>query len=124
MKIKNVEINIRSLSSVLEEFGKTYEKIKKGETIPKKNELSFPTLAVMQSALTEKRLALLQIIKKEEPSSVYELAKKAKRDLKNVKEDLEKLHTLGLVSLKKSKEGRKNTTPSVQYDKIHIEISI
>ena len=53
---------------------------------------------------------------------MYELAKLTNRDLKNVIQDLAFLERLGLVELKKNKDKRAKGTPSVEYDKILIEI--
>jgi predicted transcriptional regulator len=78
----------------------------------------------MRKALTPKRLQLLHTIKEKRPQSVYELAKFVNRDLKNVTQDLAFLERLGLVGLKKIKDKRAKTTPSVEYDKILLEIEV
>ncbi len=63
-------------------------------------------------------------VKEKRPQSVYELAKFVNRDLKNVTQDLGFLERLGLVGLKKTKDKRAKTTPSVEYDKILLEIAV
>ena len=43
---------------------------------------------------------------------------------KNVSNDVNYLKEIGLIELKKTKEGRAKSTPSVNYDKILLEIPI
>lgn len=75
-------------------------------------------------ALTDKRLEILRMIKKKYPSSVYELAKILKRDAKNVTQDLEYLKDIGLVEIKKTKEKKERIIPSVDYDRIDLQIAV
>ncbi len=77
-----------------------------------------------EKTLTPKRLELLHSIKEKQPQSVYELAGLMNRDLKNVTQDLVFLERLSLVELKKTKDKRSKTTPSVKYDKILLEIVV
>ena len=74
--------------------------------------------------MTPKRLELLRTVKEKRPQSVYELARLMNRDLKNVTQDLAFLERLDLVELKKTKDKRAKTTPSVDYDKILREIVV
>jgi len=46
------------------------------------------------------------------------------RDINNVIDDLNYLNELGLVELKKSTEGREKTIPTLDYDKIRLEIAV
>ena len=52
------------------------------------------------------------------------LSRLAGRDLKNVAQDLKILENLGLVSIKKEKEGRREVSPSVDYDAIELMIAV
>lgn len=78
----------------------------------------------MRKVLTEERLKILKTIKKEQPSSIYELAKILKRDKKNTFDDVQYLTQVGFIEIKKTKEGREKTTPLVKYDKIFLEIPV
>ena len=62
--------------------------------------------------------------KKEHPPSIYKLAKILKRDIKNTFDDVQYLAEVGLLELKKTKEGREKITPLVNYDKILLEIPV
>ena len=124
MKVKNIKIAIKSTEAFLEEAKSTMQKITVGEKVSIKKGLYFENLDAMRKALTPKRLQLLHTIKEKRPQSVYELAKFVNRDLKNVTQDLAFLERLGLVGLKKTKDKRAKTTPSVEYDKILLEIAV
>ena len=78
----------------------------------------------MRKVLTEERLRVLRTVRKERPASVYELAKKLKRDIKNTFNDVQFLAQAGLLELKKTKAGREKTTQLVNYDKILLEIPV
>lgn len=54
----------------------------------------------------------------------YVLAKMLKRDVKNTFDDIQFLANVGLIELKKTKEGRERNTPIVNYDKILLEIPV
>lgn len=76
----------------------------------------------MRKVITEERLRILKVIRKEHPTSIYELAKILERDIKNTFDDVQYLAEVDLIELKKSKEGREKITPLVNYDKILLEI--
>ena len=124
MKIKNVKIGIRTVDEALNEAKEVMTKLSKKEKVKKRTGIYFENLEGMRKVLTEKRLEVLHTIKKEHPASVYALAKSLGRDITNVTDDLSYLEYIGLVELKKSKEGRDKTTPTVNYDKIQIEIAV
>lgn len=78
----------------------------------------------MRKVLTEERLRILKIIKKDRPTSIYELAKILRRDVKNTFGDVQFLAQAGLVQLRKTKDIRAKTTPEVNYDRILLEITV
>lgn len=124
MKVKNIKIAIRSDEELFGEVNAVWEKTERGEKVKKHAGLYFENLEAMRKVLTENRLKMLKVIKKEHPSSVYELAKLLKRDIKNTHDDVQILAGLGLVDLKKTKEGRERNTPVVNYEKILLEIQV
>ena len=124
MKIKNIKIGIRTRKEAFEEAKEVMERLARGERVKRKKAIYFENLDAMRKVLTEKRLELLHVIKEDRPSSIYRLAKLVGRDVNNVIEDLHCLEKVGLVELKKSGKGRKKTIPSVNYDKIHLEIAV
>ncbi|HBO83643.1 MAG: hypothetical protein A2073_03615 [Deltaproteobacteria bacterium GWC2_42_11] len=124
MKVKKVKIGIKNLKEVLEDFARTAEAIERGEKVKRRRGYYFENLAAFRRALTQKRLEMLHVIKKERPASVYELAKMLDRDTKNVTQDLEYLKQVGLVEIRRTKEKQERNIPEVKYDKINLEIAV
>lgn len=124
MKVKNVKLEIKSEKEVFNEAKDVMKKLSKGIKVKPKSAISFASLNVMRKFITDERLRILKTIKKDHPSSIYELAKMLKRDTKNVSNDVNYLKEIGLIELKKTKEGRAKSTPSVNYDKILLEIPV
>jgi predicted transcriptional regulator len=124
MKVRNIKVAIKSDEDIFQEVKKTIGKIERGEKVKKHEGISFDSIDAMRKVLTEERLKVLRTVKKEHPASVYELAKKLKRDIKNTFNDVQFLAEAGLLELKKTKDGREKTTPLVNYDKILLEIPV
>ena len=124
MRVKRVKIGIKRFEEVLEGVKETMKKIERGEKVKERRGYYFENLAAFRRALTEKRLEVLHVIKKERPSSVYELAKLLKRDVKNVTQDLEYLKQIGLVEIRRTKEKQERNIPEVKYDKIDLQIAV
>jgi predicted transcriptional regulator len=121
MKVKTIHIEVKSLDSALKEAGEVFEKLAQGKTVKKKDAIYFSNLKEMRRALTEKRLELLHIVKKQKPSSVYELSKMLHRDLKNVLQDVEYLRELGVLEVEETNDRK---IPRVEYDKIALEVAV
>ncbi len=124
MKIKKIKIRIKDLKSMLDDFVKTGEAIERGEKLkPVKGrpEVYFTSFEALRKVLTPKRLELLHIIKMKKPSSINELARIAKRDLKNVADDVKYLEQVGLIERKKTAN---RTAPVVTYDKLTFEMAV
>lgn len=120
--MRNIKVAIKSDEDISKEIKDVVDKIERGEKVKKHEGISFDSIDAMGKILTEERLKVLRAIKKERPESVYELAKKLKRDIKNTFNDVQFLAEAGLLELKKTKDGREKTTPLVNYDKILLEI--
>jgi predicted transcriptional regulator len=124
MKVKNMKVEIRSEKELFDEVQAIWRKVEKGEKVKKHEAVYFESLEAMRKVFTEERLRIVKTIKKEHPSSIYELAKILGRDVKNTFDDVQFLAQAGLVELRKIKEGREKTTPMVKYDKILLEIQV
>ena len=124
MKVKNVTIRIKSLEDIFNEAKDVMKKLERGGKKKKHEGISFESLDSMRKVLTEERLRILKTIKKDHPQSIYALAKMLHRDIKNTFDDVQFLAKMGLIELKKAKEGREKTTPIVKYDKILLEIPV
>lgn len=95
-----------------------------GASIDPQSVISFESLKVMRKFITDERLKILKAIRKYKPGSIYELARILKRNTKNVSDDVHYLEEIGLLEIEKSKDGRKKTTPHVNYDKMLLEIPV
>ncbi|HLA50472.1 MAG TPA: ArsR family transcriptional regulator [Thermodesulfovibrionia bacterium] len=124
MRVKNVTIRIKSLEGIFNEAKDVMKKLERGEKVKKHEGISFESLDSMRKVITEERLKILKTIKKDHPSSIYALAKMLHRDIKNTFDDVQFLARMGLIELKKTKDGREKTTPTVNYDKILLEIPV
>lgn len=124
MKVKNIKIAIKSDKEILKEIKEVVKKIESGEKVKKREGVSFDSIDSMRKVLTEERLRVLRTVRKERPASVYELAKKLKRDIKNTFNDVQFLAQAGLLEIKKTEVGREKNTPLVNYDKILLEIPV
>ncbi len=124
MRVKNIKIAIKGEKELFNEVKEVWKKLDRGETVKKHEAIYFESLDAMRKILTEERLRIVKVIKKEHPASIYELAKILGRDVKNTFDDVQFLAQAGLVELRKTKDIREKTTPKVNYDKILLEISV
>ncbi len=124
MKIKNVRLDIRSEDEFIAEAKEAMKAVAKGKTVKPQSVISFESLKTMRKFITDERLRILKTVKKDKPDSIYGLAKILHRDAKNVTDDVHYLAELGLIEIKKTKNGRKKTRPVVDYEKIQVEIMV
>lgn len=87
-------------------------------------ELVFASLADMAKALTPKRLEVLRLIRRYQPSSVRELAQIAKRDPKNVLTDVKALETLGLIESKGEQKERHRRALRTDFGRIEVHVEL
>jgi len=124
MKVKNVRLEVQTEDEFISEIKRDMKNIAKGESIKNRSTISFESMKAMRSFITDERLRILRTIKQYSPDSIYALAKILKRDTKNVSDDIHILSNLGLIEIEESKDGRKKTTPKVNYQKILVEIPV
>ncbi|GBD97649.1 MAG TPA: ArsR family transcriptional regulator [Nitrospirae bacterium] len=125
MRVKNVTIGIKSVEEMIDEAKGVMKSLERGKKVGKRKAgIYFENLETMRKAITIERLKILKVIKAEHPESIYRLAKILNRNLKNVSDDVHYLADLGLIELEKTKNGREKTTPTVNYDKILLEIPV
>jgi len=70
----------------------------------------FTSFEAFRKALTPKRLELLHIIKAKKPSSINELARFAKRDVKNIADNVMYLEQIGLTQKKESRARQRRSS--------------
>jgi len=121
MKALRVKVGIKDIKTALNEFVTTGKRITRGEKVKKESGVYFTSLEAFRRALTPKRFELLHVIKMENPSSINQLARLVKRDIKNVANDVTYLAQIGLI---KPQETKRQVTPRVDYDQIVLEIAV
>jgi len=124
MKIKTIKIGLMTGEELIKDAAGFMRKNKRTGIASQETGIFFENLSAMRKALTEKRLEIVKVIKKEKPRSVYALAKFLGRDLRSVIKDLEILEEAGLVDLKKAAAGKERTVPTVNYDVIDLKIAV
>jgi len=124
MKVKKFKIGIKSVKDVLDDFVKAGEAIERGEEVKKEKAIYFESVKGFRKAITPKRIELLHVIREKHPKSIQELARIARRDIKNIVTDISILAELGLIDIKRKKGGRKESMPVVDYNRINLEIAV
>lgn len=123
---KTLTIGIKSWDESAAEFRDTFKAAQAGRRVKRREGVYFTSLEAALNVLTPSRVALLRGVRREQPGSIYQLAKLVRRDLKNVQEDLRLLETYGLVRLTRAKGAGKRTVkiPEARFDAIALEIAI
>jgi predicted transcriptional regulator len=128
IKAKNITIGIKTLEEGIHEIAEAYEAYQAGGSAKPHKGIYFENLDAFRKILTEKRLELLHVVKREKPDTIHQLARLVGRNVKNVSDDLKHLADLGLVTLDKSAiagdQANAPRAPRVSYDKICLEIAI
>ena len=124
MKIKNVRLDIQSEDEFIADAKEAVKAVAKGKAVTPQSVISFESLKTMRKFITDERLRILKAIRKYRPDSIYALAKILHRDAKNVTDDVHYLAEIGLIEIKKTKNGRQKTKPVVDYEKILLEIMV
>ena len=124
MRVRDVRVSIKTKEDLFNEVKEVWGRLERGQQIKKHEGISFENIEAMRKILSEERLRILKTVKKEHPKSIYELAKLLKRDIKNTFDDVQFLAKIGLIELKKTREGREKTVPRVNYDRILLEIPV
>ncbi|TVQ79898.1 MAG: hypothetical protein EA369_03885 [Bradymonadales bacterium] len=125
MNMKAIKIQIKPTKDFLNDTAKIMKAIQAGKRPKpvKEPKFFFESLDAVRSILTDKRMQLLRLIKKERPSSIKELARLAKRDFKAVYADIQKLEQFDLVQVTKSRPGS-NTQVRSKVSAIQFSVEI
>ena len=90
-----------------------------------KSDYNFEGLSALRQLLNNEKARMLHVIKTQEPKSIYELAKKLKRNFKSVVEDIKLLERFGFIELVKEKtKKRVRHKPEIAVDEIVINVRI
>ena len=94
---RKIKVEVGSLSQALDRFERSWERAAKTGARGAEARLTFESLPLLLRNLTPARWALLEDLKRHGPLSINQLARRLKRDYKNVHTDVSRLIELGLV---------------------------
>ena len=98
--------------------------IARGEHTPAKGEpkVWFTSIESFAKLLSEHNRHLLELIAREKPGSLTELAEMAGRSKSNLSRTLKTMSKYGLVELRHGERGR--LVPRVPYDHVRLDVSL
>ena len=112
---KRLELRLGDARDALDRFEAAWNRRVEGRKVDTLRVLSMQDLPLLLRTLTPARWQLLDRLRELGPTSIYELARRLKRDYKNVHTDVAKLAQIGLV--RKDADGRM----SVGWDVVRAE---
>lgn len=90
-----------------------------------KKDYDFSGILALRQLLSNEKARILHTIKTQQPSSIYELAKKLKRGFKSVNDDLKLLQRFGFIELIEEKtKNRKRHKPVIIVENVIINMKI
>ena len=90
-----------------------------------KKDYDFSGLKALRNLLSNEKARLLHVIKTQNPSSIYDLAKKLGRGFKTVNDDIKLLERFGFVELIEEKtKNRIRHKPEIIVDTVTINLYI
>ncbi len=98
--------------------------IARGEHTPTKGEpkVWFTSIESFAKLLSEHNRHLLELIAREQPGSLTELAEMAGRSKSNLSRTLKTMSQYGIVELQRGARGR--LVPRVPYDQVRLDVSL
>ena len=91
----------------------------------KSSKYNFTGMAALRQLLSNEKARILHTIKTEDPTSIYDLAKKLDRGFKSVSDDLKLLERFGFIELIQEKtKNRIRHKPTIVVDSITINIKL
>ncbi len=128
---KTLTIRIKPLGEAMATFRETFKAVevstRSKARVQRKNGVFFTSIEAARKLLTPNRLSLLRAIRTERPGSMYALARRVGRDLKNVQQDLRLLESYGLVRMARSRgagKARRTKAPQALFREIALKIAI
>lgn len=95
---KVLEIRVGPAADALDRFEAAWNRKVEGRPVKTLSVLTLPTLARLVKTLSPARWALLEALRGSGPLSIYELAKRLRRNYKNVHTDVTQLAALGVIA--------------------------
>jgi len=90
-----------------------------------KQDFDFSGISALRQLLSNEKARILNIIKRQKPKSIYELAKMLHRGFKSVNDDIKLLERFGFIELIEEKtKNRIRHRPEVVVDSIAINVKL
>lgn len=90
-----------------------------------KEDYDFNGISAVRQVLSNEKARMINVIKTQNPKSIYELAKRLGRSFKSVKQDITLLKRLGFIDLiKESHKNRARLRPIVVVDTMILQIKL
>jgi predicted transcriptional regulator len=112
-----LEIRVAPPGDALDRFEAAWNRTAEGRRAKTLAVLSFEDLPALLKNLSPARLALLKTLREAGPVSIYELARRLKRDYKNVHTDVTQLAQLGVIE-------RDDNRVTVRWDLLRAELRL
>ena len=123
--MKTFEIRVKTTEEALKDFAHTFDAVRAGRRVKKKEGVYFTSVEAARNLLTPERIKLLTLIHNQGPQSIYQLAKICHRDPKNVHEDIKLLERYGILRTRlRSRASRTQRVSEVLYDEINLRIPL
>ena len=123
--MKTFEIRVKTTEEALKDFAHTFDAVKVGKRVRKKEGVYFTSIEAARNLLTPERIKLLTLIHNQGPQSIYQLARICNRDPKNVHEDIKLLERYGILRTRlRTRASRTQRVSEVLYDEINLRIPL
>ena len=91
----------------------------------KKEDYDFEGISILRQLLSNEKARLLNVVKNENPVSIYDLAKKLNREFKSVRNDVKLLERVGFIDLVEEKtKNRIRHKPELAVDNLIVNFKI
>jgi len=115
---KVLEIRVAPAADALDRFEAAWNRRAEGRPVRTLHVLTVSTLPQLLRTLSPARWALLELLRRDGPLSIYELSRRLQRDYKNVHTDVTQLAALGVI------ERANDNRVLVPWDVLRAEWSI
>jgi predicted transcriptional regulator len=112
-----LEIRVGPGGDALDRFEAAWNRVAEGRPAKPLHVLTLEDLPALLKALSPARVALVDVLRKAGPMSIYELSKRLQRNYKNVHTDVAQLLCLGLI------ERQADGLVAVPWDLLRAELA-
>lgn len=119
--VSTLVVTVRTSAAFHDDVTAKLEALEHGETVDNTPTLSFSSYDDLMSTFTPTTLALIDTIRREQPTSINETARVVGRNVSNVHEQLTRLDSMGVIYFDVDGQSKR---PVVWFDELVIDISV